>query len=365
MSERTETHTAPVRGAAPAGRPVRSHVSTPHTGPRIDPRTRRAPARGSLSIAPPLSRTTRRRATGPALEIPERLQLERLLVRDTIPQPVDRFTASFSATGLLGTVAPAVLAAALATQLGRSVVWYELVLLVTAAVSLRLYALIHADSQAAERRGGDGPESVSCARAARTALLIGAFAILPLWLEQGLRVVLYVGGITAVGASFLGPLVAKRWQRVAMPLMQMLLPGAVLFGGMIALTGRVSLGAAVLALQLACARALIAAVEGLRDQRVDLKRGRVTWMTFLGPTRGRRVLAWIAAAPLVLGLAWLATGAWWMVIVPILASPPLVRVVSRVFAHEPGPIYNLLCRPALVFNYTLMVLSGVGLLIGA
>jgi 1,4-dihydroxy-2-naphthoate octaprenyltransferase len=141
----------------------------------------------------------------------------------------------------------------------------------------------------------------------------------------------------------------------------------ILFFGVIAVmgtfylhTGEWTLDGLTAGLQVGFLSAVLIAINNLRDSPQDKLVGKKTLAVRFGIRFARLEILFLVLMPFLLGSHWMAHGALWAGVIPLLSLPVARRLLKAVFTHEPSPVYNRF----LAMSAALHMLFGLALSIG-
>lgn len=140
--------------------------------------------------------------------------------------------------------------------------------------------------------------------------------------------------------------------------------GLVAVGGVYFLQTRtLDLAAMVAGLQVGMLATVLIAINNLRDLDQDKLVGKKTFAVRVGPIWGRREVVLLLVLSFALNVFWLFQGATFAALLPLLAIPPAIRVVSTLINTQAGREYNRLLALGAFVHMLFGVMLSVGFLI--
>ncbi len=122
-------------------------------------------------------------------------------------------------------------------------------------------------------------------------------------------------------------------------------------------TGEVTSSAILAGLQMGLLATTLLAINNLRDTHGDARVNKKTLAVRFGKTFGRAEITLTSLLPFLLGTYWLLQGYYLAGLLPFLAFPLTLYLVTQIWKQEPGPFYNKLLGIAglqqLLFSFLL------------
>ncbi len=137
--------------------------------------------------------------------------------------------------------------------------------------------------------------------------------------------------------------------------------GLVAVGGLFyLLTGRYTIDAFILGLQIGFLSTVLIAINNLRDISTDILANKKTFTVRLGLAGGRYWIAFLIFAPFVTGYYWLYLHRYWVYIVPLVSFPLGLLIAKKIFRTDPGAIYNQYLAQSAVYSLIFSILLAIG-----
>jgi 1,4-dihydroxy-2-naphthoate octaprenyltransferase len=227
------------------------------------------------------------------------------------------------------------------------------------------------------KKGADGESRLGDARAAQSgwfsanAVLAMGFAFFGVALVLGIPLV-WLGGWPILVVGLLSLFMGYCYTGGPFPLAYVGLGDifVILFFGLVAVggvyylqTGTWDAAAAVAGLQIGMLATVLIAVNNLRDLEQDRLVGKKTFAVRVGPKWGRREVVFLFVATFALNAYWLLHGSVFAALLPLLAIPPSIRVVSTLLNTGASREYNRLLALAAFVHMLFGVMLSVGFLI--
>jgi len=144
----------------------------------------------------------------------------------------------------------------------------------------------------------------------------------------------------------------------------------ILFFGLIAVGGvyylqtkSLPISAVIAGLQVGMLATVLIAINNLRDLAQDLQAGKKTFAVRVGPKWGRLEVLLLILLSFALNLYWLERGALFAFLLPLLALPPAVKVVTTLLNTEASRGYNRLLAVAAFVHMLFGVMLSLGLIL--
>lgn len=137
--------------------------------------------------------------------------------------------------------------------------------------------------------------------------------------------------------------------------------GLIAVGGLFfLLTGKYTIEAFIVGLQIGFLSTVLIAINNLRDFKTDELVNKKTLAVRLGLTGARFWIGFLIFAPFIGGYYWISVQRWWVYIIPLLALPLGLFIAKKIFRTEPSAEYNRYLAMSSAYSLIFSTLLAIG-----